>query len=220
MGLMSEAFSWITGIGKKPVDQINIEELETKLRATEHLRASWEREVTAAETEYRKIVSVEENSRRSALARKIAFQKGAILAKKIKTLTSAVAMLSRLGGAIDQLKDLKQFYIDLTKTSALPKGLSVEDTLKQIYAMSDAMTVKLKDLDEMQTVLDETQKAVEPEEEEEDGINTVMQELNALYDQYNEKLALNDTAGADAIKQQIDEKQAEMDKQIGMETLS
>ena len=215
MGLMNEAFGWMFGIGKKPIDQIDVEELEQKIRATDRLKGEWERDLKAAEAEYRKTMSVEANAEKSPVSRKLAIQRGAILARQVKTLSSAVSMLDKVNGALGQIRSLKQFYSDLTATSVLPKGLSIEDTLKQIYAMGDDLSGKQKELSEMLAVIDDANKAITPEEED-DGIDAMMSELNDLYDEYNEKVAMNDAAGAEAVRAKIDEKRAEMDRQVGM----
>ena len=48
----------------------------------------------------------------------------------------------------------------------------------------------------------------------------MLNELNALYDDYNTKLALNDQKGADDVRAKIDLKKAEMDKQMGIVALA
>ncbi len=215
MGLMNEAFGWMFGINKKPIDQIDVEDLEQKMRATDRLSGEWVRDLKAAEAEYRRTMSVEANAEKSPISRKLAIQRGAIIARQVKTLSSAVAMLEKMNGAVAQLKSLKQFYTDLTATSVLPKGLSVEETLKQIYAMGDQLSSKQKELADMLAVIDDAGKSILTAEED-DGIDAIMAELNGLYDEYNEKVAMNDAAGAESVKAKIDEKRAEMDKQVGM----
>ena len=142
MGLMKEAFGWMLGIQKRSIDDLKVDELDSKLRATSRLKEGWERELGKADKEYCDAVSVEANAARSPIARKLSLQRGAIIAKKIKTLNSAVNMLNKMGGVVDQLKMLKTFHADMVETMKLPKGMSVEAVIKQLYAMSDVMAVK------------------------------------------------------------------------------
>ena len=218
MGMMKDAFGWMLGIQKKSIDDLKVDELDSKLRATCRLRESWERELGKADKEYRDAVSVEANAARSPIARKLSLQRGAIIAKKIKTLTSAVNMLNKMGGVVDQLKMLKVFHADMAETMKLPKGMSVEAVIKQVYAMSDTMAVKKEELDKMMGALDSVNDAVRESTGDED-IEKLMSELNSLYDEYNMKLAMNDTKAADEVRAKIEVKKAEMDKQMGVSVL-
>lgn len=219
MSIMKDAFGWILGVQKKSIGDLDIATMESKLRATGRLRDMWEKDIKKAEAEYREAVSVDANAGRSPIARKLSFQRGAIVAKKIKTLTSAVNMLTKMSGVVDQLKMLKQFYLDLSTTMALPKGLSVEQMIRQVYAMSDKMADKKSELEQIMTSLDSANEAIS-DATGNDEIEKLMSELNALYDEYNTKLAMNDTAGADEIKMKIEVKKAEMDKQMGIAALA
>ena len=218
MGLMKEAFGWMLGIQKRSIDDLKVDELDSKLRATFRLKEGWERELGKADKEYRDAVSVEANAARSPIARKLSLQRGAIIAKKIKTLNSAVNMLNKMGGVVDQLKMLKTFHADMVETMKLPKGMSVEAVIKQVYAMSDVMAVKKDELDKMMGALDSVNDAVRETTGDED-IEKLMADLNALYDEYNTKLAMNDTKAADEIRAKIELKKAEMDKQMGVAVL-
>ena len=218
MGMMKDAFGWMLGIQKRSIDDLKVDELDSKLRATARLKESWERELGKADKEYRDAVSVEANAARSPIARKLSLQRGAIIAKKIKTLNSAVNMLNKMGGVVDQIKMLKAFHADMVETMKLPKGMSVEAVIKQVYAMSDQMAVKKDELDKMMGALDSVNDAVR-ETTGDDEIEKLMADLNALYDEYNTKLAMNDTKAADEIRAKIELKKAEMDKQMGVAVL-
>ena len=218
MGLMKEAFGWMLGIQKRSIDDLKVDELDSKLRATSRLKEGWERELGKADKEYRDAVSVEANAARSPIARKLSLQRGAIIATKIKTLNSAVNMLNKMGGVVDQLKMLKTFHADMVETMKLPKGMSVEAVIKQVYAMSDVMAVKKDELDKMMGALDSVNDAVRETTGDED-IEKLMADLNVLYDEYNTKLAMNDTKAADEIRAKIELKKAEMDKQMGVAVL-
>jgi len=215
MSMMKDAFGWIVGVQKQSIGDLDIQTMESKLRATGRLQDMWEREIKKAETEYREAVSVDANAGRSPIARKLSLQRGAIVAKKIRTLTSAVNMLSKMSGVVDQLKMLKQFYLDLSTTMALPKGLSVEQMIRQVYAMSDKMADKKSELDQIMASLDSANEAI-TDATGDDEIEKIMDELNKLYDEYNTKVAMNDTEGASAIKVKIEVKKAEMNKQMGL----
>lgn len=219
MGMMKDAFGWMLGIQKKSIDDLKVDELDSKMRATFRLKEAWERDLGKADKEYRDAVSVEANAARSPIARRLSLQRGAICAKKIKTLTSAVNMLNKMGGVVEQLKMLKEFHRDMVETMKLPKGMSVEAVIKQVYAMSDMMAMKKDELDKMMGALDSVNDAVR-ESTGDDDIEKLMAELNALYDEYNTKLAMNDTKAADEVREKIEQKKAEMDKQMGIATLA
>ena len=53
-----------------------------------------------------------------------------------------------------------------------------------------------------------------------DEIEKLMNELNALYDEYNTKLALNDTKAAEEVRAKIELKKAEVDKQMGVTAIA
>ena len=218
MGMMKDAFGWMLGIQKKSIDDLNVEELDAKVRATFRLRESWERELGKADKEYSDAVSVEAHAARSPIARKLSLQRGAIIARKIKTLNSAVNMLNKMGGVVDQLKMLKVFHADMVETMKLPKGMSVEAVIKQVYAMSDTMAVKKEELDKMMGALDSVNDAVRESTGDED-IEKLMSELNSLYDEYNMKLAMNDAKAPHEVRAKIEIKKAEMDKQMGVAVL-
>lgn len=220
MSMMKDAFGWILGVQKQSIGDLDVQTMETKLRATNRLKDMWEREIKKAETEYRDAVSIDANAARSPIARKLSLQRGAIIAKKVRTLTSAVNMLSKMAGVVDQLKMLKQFYLDLSSTMALPKGLSVEQMIRQVYAMSDKMADKRAELDQIMESLDSANEQIATATGDDGEIDKLMDELNRLYDEYNTKVALNDTAGADEIKVKIEVKKAEMNKQMGLADLA
>lgn len=219
MGIMADAFGWMLGVQKKSIDDLDVAAMESKLRATQRLKEMWERELKKSDKEYRDAVSVEANAARSPIARKLSLQRGAIVAKRVKTLTSAVNMLNKMSGVVDQLKMLKQFYLDLSSTMQLPKGMSVESLVRQVYAMSDDMAGKKEELDRLMDSLDSASTSIS-EATGDDEIEKLMNELNALYDDYNTKLALNDQKGADEVRAKIDLKKAEMDKQMGIAALA
>ena len=218
MGIMTDAFGWMLGVQKKPIDELDVATMESKLRATARLKEMWERELKKADKEYRDAVSVEANAARSPIARKLSLQRGAIVAKRVKTLTSAVNMLNKMSGVVDQLKMLKQFYYDMSSTMKLPKGMSVEALVRQVYEMGDRMADKKAELDQMMSSLDSANASI-AEATGDDEIEKLMGELNALYDDYNTKLALNDTKAAEEVKVKIELTKAEMDKQMGVAAL-
>jgi hypothetical protein len=213
--MMKDAFGWMLGIQKRSIDDLKVDELDAKVRATLRLKESWERELGKADKEYRDAVSVEANAARSPIARRLSLQRGAIVAKKVRTLTSAVNMLSKMGGVVDQLKLLKGFHADMVETMKLPRGMSVEAVIKQVYAMGDQMAVKKDELDKMMGALDSVNDAVR-ETTGDDEIEKLMADLNALYDEYNTKLAMNDAKAADEVRAKIELKKAEMDRQMGV----
>lgn len=219
MGIMTDAFGWMLGIQKKSIADLDVAAMDSKLRATVRLKDMWERELTKADKEYRDAVSVEVNATRSPIARKLSLQRGAIVAKRIKTLTSAVNMLNKMGGVVDQLKLLKQFYNDMSTTMQLPRGMSVEALVRQVYAMGDMMADKKGELDRLMDSLDSATASIS-EATGDDEIEKIMTELNALYDEYNEKLAQNDTVAAETVRTKIEQKKAEMDKQMGVAALA
>ena len=65
MGIMTDAFGWMLGVQKKPIDELDVATMESKLRATARLKEMWERELKKADKEYRDAVSVEANAARS-----------------------------------------------------------------------------------------------------------------------------------------------------------
>ena len=215
MGIMTDAFGWMLGIQKKSIDDWDVAEMDSKLRATSRLRDTWERDLKKADKEYRDAVSVEANANRSPIARKLALQRGAIVAKRVKTLTSAVNMLNKMSGVVDQLKMFKQFYNNMVITMQLPKGMTIESLVKQVYEMIDVMADKKDQIDKMLDALDAANKDVSSTTGD-DEIETLMGELNKLYDEYNTKLAMNDTAAAEEVRAKIELKKAEMDKQMGV----
>ena len=218
MGIMKDAFGWMVGINKKPIDELDISAMESKLRATNRLREMWERELRKADKEYRDAVSIEANAARSPIARKLSLQRGAIVAKRIKTFTSAVNMLNKMSGVVEQLKTLKEYYYDLSSTMQLPKGMSMEALVRQVYAMGDVVEDKKKTIDDMLESLDNVSSSL-AESTGEDEIEKLMGELNALYDEYNTKLALDDKKAVDELRTKIELKKAEMDKQMGISAI-
>ena len=218
MGIMKDAFGWMVGINKKPIDELDISAMESKLRATNRLREMWERELRKADKEYRDAVSIEANAARSPIARKLSLQRGAIVAKRIKTFTSAVNMLNKMSGVVEQLKTLKEYYYDLSSTMQLPKGMSMEALVRQVYAMGDVVEDKKKTIDDMLASLDNVSSSL-AESTGEDEIEKLMGELNALYDEYNTKLALDDKKAVDELRTKIELKKAEMDKQMGISAI-
>ncbi|MBQ7179178.1 MAG: hypothetical protein IJS08_17310 [Victivallales bacterium] len=218
MGVITDAFGWMLGVQKKSINDLDIAEMESKLRATARLGEMWERELKKADKEYRDAVSIEANAGRSPIARKLSLQKGAITAKRIKTLSSAVNMLNKMRLTFEQLKDLKKFYHDLSTTMQLPKGISVEEFVKQVYAMGDQMEDKKAALEQMIDSLDSVGNSIS-QATGDDEIEKLMSELNELYDEYNTKLAMNDTQAADEVRVKIELKKAEMDKQMGVKAL-
>lgn len=215
MSMISEAFGWMVGVDKKSLADLDVESMEANLRQTAHLRESWEREIKAVDKEYRDAVSLESNAARSPIQRKLSFQRGAILAKKMVTLTSAVNMLYKVSGAVEQLKMLKKFYNDLTESMALPKGLSVAQAIPQIYKIIDGVGAKQ---DELQRIIDSIPEPPKCSVND-DEIEKMMQDLNKLYEDYNTKVAMNDKAAADKVMLDIEAKKAEMDKQMGLGSL-
>ncbi len=215
---MNEAFGWMFGINKKPIDELDISAMEAKLRATNRLREMWERELKKADKEYRDAVSIDANATRSPIARKLSLQRGAIVAKRIKTFTSAVNMLNKMSGVVEQLKTLKEYYFDLSSTLQLPKGMSMEALVRQVYAMGDVVEDKKGKIDDMLKALDSVNVTIS-QGTGDDEIEKLMGELNALYDEYNTKLAMNDTQAVDELRAKIELKKAEMDKQMGINTI-
>ena len=215
MGIMTEAFGWMVGIQKKSIDDLDIKTMEEKLRATTRLNDMWERELKKASKEYADAVSVEANAARSPIARRLSLMRGTIIAKRVKTLTSAVNMLNKMRGFIDQFKLLKQFKVDLAATMELPHGMSLEDFVRQVYALSDTTAEQKEIFDKMVDSLDTVNKTVGAETGTDD-IDKLMDELNALYDEYVTKLALNDAKAAEEVRAKIELKKAEMDKQTGV----
>ena len=215
MSMITDAFGWMLGIQKKSIDDWDVAEMDSKLRATSRLRDTWERDLKKADKEYRDAVSVEANAARSPIARKLSLQRGAIMAKRVKTLTSAVNMLNKMSGVVDQLKMFKQFYNDMVNTMQLPKGMTMEALVKQIYTMSDGMAAKKEQIEKMMDALEVANRDVTSMTGD-DEIETLMAELNKLYDEYNTKLALNDTKAAEEVRAKIELKKAEMDKQMGV----
>jgi len=215
MGLMTDAFGWMLGIQKRSIDDWDIADMDSKLRATARLKDMWERELKKSDKEYREAVSVEANAARSPIARKLSLQRGAIVAKRVKTLTSAVNMLNKMSGVVEQLKLLKQFYSDMVTTMQLPKGMSMEALVRQVYTMGDQMADKKTELDQLMNSLDSANTSI-AEATGDDDIEKIMGELNKLYDEYNTKLALNDTKAAEEVRAKIELKKAEMDKQMGV----
>ena len=219
MGIVADAFGWMFGIQKKSIEDLDVAAMDSKLRATGRLKEMWERELKKADKEYRDAVSVESNASRSPIARKLSLQRGAIVAKRVKTLTSAVNMLNKMAGVVEQLKMLKQFYLDMSTTMQLPKGMSVEDLVRQVYEMGDQMADKKAEIDQLMGSLDSANASI-AEATGDDEIERLMGELNALYDEYNTKLALNDTKAADEIRAKIELKKAEMDRQMGVTSIA
>lgn len=219
MSIMTQAFGWIIGLKDKSLDSLDIAEMEQKIRATNRMRDQWDREIQKAEKEYQDAVSIEANAGRSPIARKLAIQNGAGIAKRIKTLASASGMLTKMGGLVEQLKMLKKFYNDMIEVQQLPKGLTVEGMIRQIYAMSDVLSDKKGRLDDMIASLDSANKSISAESEDQE-IEKLMSDLNGLYDEYNTKLALNDTQAAEEVKRRIELKKAEVDKQMGIASIA
>ena len=219
MSIMTQAFGWIIGLKDESLDSLDIPKMEQKLRATDRMRARWDNEIKKAEKEYYATVSIEANAGRSPIARQISLQEGKILAKKIKTLSSASAMLTKMGGLVEQLKLLKTFYNDMLEVQQLPKGMTVEGMIRQIYAMTDVLADKKAKLDDMLSSLDSVNTALAAENGDQE-IDKLMDELNALYDEYNTKLALNDTKALEEVKLRIEQKKAEVDKQMGISSIA
>ena len=219
MGIMTDAFGWLLGVQKKSIDDLDIEAMEAKLRATVRLKDMWERELKKADKEYRDAVSIEANASRSPIARKLSLQRGAIVAKRIKTLTSAVNMLTNLSFTVGQIKELKQFHSNLASTMQLPKGMSIEELVRQVFEMGDQMEDKKAKLEQMMSSLDSVNSSIS-ESMGNDDIEKLMGELNALYDEYNTKLALNETKAAEEIRVKIELKKAEMDQQMGVTSIA
>lgn len=219
MGMIADAFGWMLGVQKKALDDLDVAEMESKLRATSRLRDMWERELKKCDKEYHDAVSVEANATRSPIARKLSLQRGGIVAKRVKTLTSAVNMIIKMSGVVEQLKMLKQFYLDLSSTMQLPKGMSVEALVRQVYEMGDQMAAKKEDLDQLMNSLDSANEAI-TEVTGDDAIEALVDELNALYDEYNTKVAMSDASAAEEVRAKIELKKAEMDKQMGIASLA
>jgi len=219
MSIMKQAFGWVIGIKDESLDSLDIAGMEQKIRATNRMRDQWDREIQKAEKEYQEAVSIEANAGRSPIARKLAIQNGAGIAKRIKTLASASGMLTKMGGLVEQLKMLKKFYNDMIEVQQLPKGLTVEGMIRQIYTMSDVLADKKGRLDDMIASLDSANKSISAENEDQE-IEKLMNDLNGLYDEYNTKLALNDTQAAEEVKRRIELKKAEVDKQMGIASIA
>lgn len=218
MGIMKEAFGWILGVQKKSIADLDVSAMGMKLRATSRLRDVWELEIKKASKEYEKYVSVEENAKRSPIDRKLALQKGGIVAKRIKTLTSAVNMLNKMSGVVEQLKLLKQFYQDLSTTMSMPRGISVEELVRQVYEMSDVMAEKKGEIDDLLSSIDSANSAISDATGDSE-IEKLVSELNSLYDEYNTKLAMNENEAAEQVREKIQLKQAEIDRQTGATAL-
>lgn len=219
MGMITDAFGWMLGVQKKPLDDLDVAAMESKLRATNRLREMWERELKKSDKEYEDAVSTKANANRSPIARKLSLQRGAIIAKRVKTLNSAVNMLNKMSGFVNQLTMLKQFYSDMCATMQLPKGMSMESFVRKVYEMGDQMAAKKADLDQLISSLDSANAAI-TEATGDAELETLMGELNALYDEYNTQVALNDTSAAEDILSKIELKKAEVDKQMGVAALA
>ena len=126
MGILKKSFGWIIDAYERPVDSIDIEEIEIKLDAIEMIRPALERMVKAVDAEYHDAYSFEKNAVRSPAARKLAFQCAAIAARRFKTYTAAVTMLTIITTVLATLKNLKKFYVDINEVANLPSGITVE----------------------------------------------------------------------------------------------
>lgn len=214
MGIMNDAFGWILGVQKQSIADLDVSTMDKKLRAIARLRETLEQVIKKASNEYEKKVSVEENAKRSPIERKLSLQHGAIVAKRIKTLTSAVNMLNKMSGVVEQLMLFKKFYNDLSTTMSLPKGMSVEDLIRQVYSMSDVMAEKKEEIEDLLSSIDSVNSAISDTTGDSE-IEKLISELNSLYDDYNTKLAMNDSEAAAHVQEKIQLKQAEIDKKTG-----
>ena len=219
MSIMRDAFGWVIGLKDQSLDKLDIAAMEQKIRATNRMRDQWDREIKKAEGDYYNAVSIEANAGRSPIARKLSLQDGAIIAKRIKTLTSASGMLTKMGGLVEQLKMLKDFYNDMMEVQQLPKGMTVEGMIRQIYTMTDVLEDKRTVLNDMIESLNSVPTAIATENGDQE-IEKLMNDLNALYDEYNTKLALNDTTAVEEVKRRIEQKKAEVDKQMGIASIA
>ncbi|MDZ7317384.1 MAG: hypothetical protein ONB24_14830 [candidate division KSB1 bacterium] len=200
MGVIKDAFGWILGITSQSIDSINVEELEEKLRGTKRLQAQWEREIQQAAKEYNEHISPEKNLRRSPIERTLAIQKAKIAAKRASTLTNSVSMLYRLSGVVEQVKLLKKFYKDLCETSKLPKGLTLEQFVKQVEKLSDVLHLKQSEIEKLTHAMEDINRSMDAAL----GDSGTNKELEALFEKYATLVAEGNTSEAEKVKAQID----------------
>ena len=213
MEIIADAFGWILDVQKKPIKDLDLSTMASKIRATQRLTGMWERELAEAINEYSDAVSVEANVARSTVARRLSLQRGLIVAKRVNMLSSALNMLNCISGVADRIKMLESFYMNVFSVRPLPRDMSVELFARQMLAMYDDGSDNKADIDRLEDSLGEDGTAISeaPDDEE---IENQTAELGALYEEYCAKLDKNDQDGADEVLAKIKLKTSEVDKQM------
>ena len=211
MGIMKDAFGWMFGLKECPVDKINVEDLERKLIATRQLRTTWERELKTDEQLYLDTTSVEVNAKRTPIERSIERKRANVILARVKTIKSAICMIDRIAGSVEKLKMLKTFYLQQKDVMQLPGNLTMAELQKAVYELGGAIEIQSNTADDFGKIIDDVKIGdLSPEDVEERELN---EKLEKLYEEYDNKIASNDTAGAQNVKSQIE---ALTNAQIGL----
>ncbi len=213
MEIISDAFGWILDVQKKPIKDLDLSTMVSRLRATQHLADVWERELTEATNEYRDAVSVEANVARSPVARGLSLQRGVIAAKRANALSSALNMLNGICGVAERIKMLKSFYMDVFSDRQLPRDMSVELFARQMSAIGGDGSYEMAEIDGLEDSFGEDGTAIS-EAADGDETENLTAELSALYDEYCTKLAKNDQDDANEVLAKIKLKTSEVVKQM------
>lgn len=202
MGIMKDAFGWMFGLKECPVDKIDVEDLERKLIATRQLRTTWERELKTDEKLYLDTTSVEVNAKRTPIERSIERKRANVILARVKTIKSAICMIDRIAGSVEKLKMLKKFYLQQKEVMKLPGNLTMSELQKAVYELGGAIERQGDIAGEFGKMVDDIQIGdVSPEDAEERALE---EKLEKLYEEYDNKIASNDSAGAESVKSQIE----------------
>ena len=201
MGLIKDSFGWLLGLPKQKMDMIDVAALESKLRDTKRLQIQWERDIQSVGKEYNEAISPEKMLLKTPLERGFSIQRAKIAAKRMNTLTGAVTMLYKMATVVEQIKDMKKFYEDVTKTTMLPKGMSMEEFVRQAYAMSDQLKMRQDDIHK----LDDALSSLQFNMDDATGASDT-KELEILFERYSTLVAEGKQEEAMKVKAEIDKK--------------
>lgn len=201
MGLIKDSFGWLLGISKQSMDMINVSELESKLRDTKRLQMQWERDIQSVAKEYNEFISPEKMLQKSPLERTFSIQRAKIAAKRMNTLTGAVTMLYKMAGVVEQIKDMKKFYEDVRATTLLPKGMTMEQFVKEAYKLVDVLKDKRSEMENLGDALAELSTSM-------DNVtgSDETKELEVLFERYSTLVAEGKQEEALKVKAEIDKK--------------
>ena len=172
MGLLKDAFQWVIGLSDRRIDQINVAELDEKVRGVKRLQTSWERELKESHKEYSELLDPGKNLGRSKMELRLALQKSKIAATRIRELTGAVTMLYKMSGLIEQVKMLKRFHADLVEAGTIPGNMNLKQFVSAVDKLHGRLDGEMSKIDQIQESfadIDETLRKVVPAVDEHDN---------------------------------------------------